>query len=76
MSWESAQRDADKWIQKMSLPKPLKGKVVNLDDFMASIPAEGNYRVLVLRATKRLLEKRGAEVYFTQPSWATGPLDE
>jgi hypothetical protein len=68
VSWERALRDAERWIQTLPLPKPIKGQFVNLDNFSASLSIDGNYRIIVLRAAKRLLEKRGADVYFTEPA--------
>jgi hypothetical protein len=76
MSWENALRDADNWLQTLSLPKPLKGKFINLDDHADTLKIDGNYRVIVLRAAKRLLEKRGADVHFTEPPWSPSALDE
>lgn len=65
MSWDRALRDAERWIQKIGLPKPLSGEHINLDDFAESLPYSGGYRIIVLGAAKRLLEKRGATVRFT-----------
>lgn len=71
MGWESALRDAE-----LPLPKPIKGEYINLDDFADTLDTQGNYRILVLRAAKRLLEKRGANVRFTTPPGQAGLLDE
>lgn len=67
MSWEQARRDAEKWIQKMGLPKSVQGEHINLEDYSSSLPADlkEGYRVMVLGAAKRILEKRGASVRIT-----------
>lgn len=69
-------RDAERWTQKLPLPKPIKGEHINLDEFADSLDTQGNYRILVLRAAKRLLEKRGATVRFTTPPGQASALDE
>ena len=76
MSWDGALRDAERWVQTLDLPKPVKGQFINLDNFSSTLSHQGNYRIIVLRAAKRLLEKRGAEVYFTTPEGTISPLDE
>jgi hypothetical protein len=64
MSWEQALRDAEKWLVSVGVPAgKIKGQHFYLNDRPEGLPEKEGYRIMVLRAAKRLLEKRGATAY-------------
>ena len=71
MSWAGALEKAERWIQTLPIPKKVRGEFINLDDFIETVPGTGGERTILLRAAKRILEKRGATVRFTDPTLPT-----
>jgi hypothetical protein len=64
MSWEEAQREAEKWLRAAGVPPgKIKGEHFDLHEKMDLMPPKVGYRAIILRAAKRSLEKRGAKAW-------------
>ena len=37
MTWQRAMQEAERWLSSVQLPKPIKGELVNLDDYFSSL---------------------------------------
>ena len=60
MSWERAKREAQRWVDGLNLPtKSMQGQTVDLTEQARSLNFEPKFRVMVIRAAKRLLTSRG-----------------
>lgn len=60
MSWNDAQRAAERWIDSLQLGS-VRGKYVDIHDRTEGLPTEvPNFRKMVIEAARRLLVKRGA----------------
>jgi len=62
MSWEKAQREAEKWLATSGVPahQGIRGQYFDLRDHGDKIAAQGQFRAMILRAAARQLTKRGA----------------
>lgn len=60
MSWERAKKEAQRWVDGLNLPtRSLRGQTVDLSEQAKSLKFEAKFRIMVIRAAKRLLETRG-----------------
>lgn len=59
MSWKKAQKEARNWIDSLHLQK-IEGTLVDLREPAKSLPFRGQFRLMVLRAAKRIIADRGA----------------
>ncbi len=60
MSWDRAQKEAQRWVDSLNLAtKSMQGQSVDLTEQAKSLKFEPKFRVMVIRAAKRLLTKRG-----------------
>ena len=67
MSWAEAQKEAEKWLRESGLPAgKIKGEYYDLHEKTATLPTNTGYRAMVLRAAKRIAEKRGARVWLPE----------
>ena len=68
MSWEQAMKDAEKWLAGSGVPAgKIKGQYFDLHESVQALPENRGYRIMVLRAAKRLLERRGATAWLPDP---------
>lgn len=64
MSWEEAQREAERWLFKSGVPHgKIKGQHFDLHEKVETLPENIGYRAMVLRAAKRILAKRDAKAW-------------
>jgi hypothetical protein len=66
MSWQEAKEDAAKWLQGLDLMKPCRGDIVDLLDHVKTLPYEGHYRRMVLRAVERHLARHDARMNISE----------
>ena len=60
MSWQSARKEAQRWLDTLNLPtKQLRGQTINLSAQAAGLRGEPKYLAMVIRAAKRILKARG-----------------
>jgi hypothetical protein len=59
MSWKDAQREARSWIDSLQLGK-IQGRLIDLRGPASQLRFQGKFRVMVLRAAKRIIAERGA----------------
>jgi hypothetical protein len=59
MSWKNAQREARDWLDSLHLQN-VKGRLVDLRESARSLRYRGHFRLMVLRAAKRIIADRGA----------------
>lgn len=61
MSWQAARKDAQLIVERLQLKNSeINGQKFDLEEVMKDQPATGRYRVMVMQAVHRALEKRGA----------------
>ena len=59
MSWERAKKEARLWVDGLNLPTDtLRGKSVDLSEQVKALKFEPKFRVMVIRAARRLLKSR------------------
>jgi len=64
MSWEEAQREAEKWLAANGVPSgKIRGLYFDLHQKAATLPENVGFRAMVLRAAKRIAAKRGANFW-------------
>jgi hypothetical protein len=64
MSWEEAQREAQRWLDACGVPHGnIKGRHFDLHDKLELIPPPLGFRAMVVRAARRIIEKRGAKAW-------------
>lgn len=74
MSWERAQKEARRWVDGLNLPtRFMQGKTVDLTAQAAALKLEPKFKLMVLRAAKRLLKTRGVEAIIPQPEGEPPP---
>ena len=67
MSWETALKEAEKWLVLAGvLAGKIKGQYFDLHEKGDTLPEKLGYRIMVVRAAKRLLEKRGAKAWMPE----------
>lgn len=68
MSWDEAQREAEKWLVACGVPPgPIKGEHFDLHEKGDLLPGKHGFKLIVIRAAKRLLAKRGAKAWMPEP---------
>lgn len=61
MSWQDARREAERIVDRLQLRNSeINGQKIDLQTVMADHPSTGRYRVMIMQAVHRALEKRGA----------------
>jgi hypothetical protein len=61
LSWQAARKDAQLIVERLQLKNSeINGQKFDLEEVMKDQPATGRYRVMVMQAVHRALEKRGA----------------
>lgn len=61
MSWQNAKREAEAAVDRLQLKNDqIRGRVLDLDELFADHPSTGRFRVMLMQAAHRILEKRGA----------------
>jgi hypothetical protein len=64
MSWAEAQKEAERWLIEGGVPLgKIKGQYFDLHDKVETLPENTGYRLMVLRAAKRIMAKREARVW-------------
>ena len=77
MSWQQAKQEAARWVDRMQLPKSMRGQSVNLSERSRDLKFSGVYRLMVLRAAKRALAARGIIGWLDEAdAKAEGELEE
>lgn len=61
MSWKDAQKEAQRWVDGLNLPREMQGKFIDLTEQAKTIGHESKFRAMVARAARRILRKRGIE---------------
>ncbi len=60
MSWERAKKEAQRWVDGLNLPtKSMQGQTVDLPEQARGLTFEPKFRLMVVRAARRLLVSRG-----------------
>ena len=60
MSWTTAKRDAQHWVDGLNLPtRSMQGQTVDLTEQAKLLKFEPKYRAMVIDAARRLLKTRG-----------------
>lgn len=55
-------KEAEKWLAMHGIPTAgIKGQYFDLHDKEVGLPEGVGFRIMVIRAAKRILEKRGAK---------------
>ena len=68
MSWERAKKEARCWVDGLNLPTDmLRGKSIDLSDQAKALKFEPKFRVMVIRAARRLLRSR--DVHAVTRAW-------
>ncbi len=68
MSWQQAVREAERWLLAAGVPAgKIKGQYFDLRQHVESLPEKTGFRIMVLRAARRELEKRGASFWLPDP---------
>ena len=68
MSWRSAKKEAQRWLDTLNLQtKALRGQRIDLNAQAASLRFEAKFRTMVIRAAKRILEERGVFAVIDEP---------
>lgn len=66
MSWDSAKRDAQRWVDNLNLPtRSMQGQTVDLTAQSKTLRGEPKYRAMVIDAARRLLKTRGVTAHIT-----------
>lgn len=61
MSWQAAKKEAQLLVDQLQLKNTdINGQKLDLREIMEDHPSTGRYRVMVMQAAHRILEKRGA----------------
>ena len=73
MSWESASREAQLWIDRKNFKNSdIAGTRFALEELFDGHDSEGRYRMMIYEAATRILRKRGANTNLHQIDIATG----
>lgn len=68
MSWQSARKEAQRWLDTLNLPtKQMRGQTINLSAQAANLRGEAKYVAMIIRAAKRILESRGVVAIIDEP---------
>ncbi len=60
MSWKRAQQEAQRWVDGLNLPtKSMQGQSIDLNEQAKALRFEAKFKLMVIRAAKRLLQSRG-----------------
>lgn len=60
MSWERARKEAQRWVDGLNLPtKSLRDQNIDLNERAKALRFEPKFKLMVIRAAKRLLQSRG-----------------
>ena len=61
MSWRDADKEAQRWVDRLQLPKETRGKFIALSEQAKTLRYEPHFRLMVIRAARRILRARGIE---------------
>lgn len=62
MAWQDAKEEAEIWIEGLNLPEDLSDQTIDLRELAESLPHEGEFREMIIRAAARILKKRRAKI--------------
>ena len=58
MSWKDAKTEAKRWIDRVQIPRSARGGSFDLTEAAKALRWEGEFRLMVLEAARRLLKTR------------------
>jgi hypothetical protein len=69
MSWQRAREEANRWIDRMQISRAMQGQAMNLSEMSRGktpLAHQGLFRLMILRAAKRILVGRGINGYLDE----------